>query len=152
MMSEQEAQMAWLPKINVVVPIDFSDASFDAIAVAVEHVLAPHQVTAVHVFPRLETMEPVVVWHGLDDDERRRRVTTALEERLAELGHTEVKTAVLVGSPSRRITEHASEIGADLIVLPSHGRTGIEHWFMGSVAEQVVRRASCPVLVLRREK
>jgi nucleotide-binding universal stress UspA family protein len=50
------------------------------------------------------------------------------------------------------ISRYAEEAGAELIVMPSHGRTGIKHFALGSVAERVLRRAPCPVLVLREEK
>ena len=50
------------------------------------------------------------------------------------------------------IANYAREQGAALIVMPSHGRTGLSHLLIGSVAERVVRYASCPVLVLRGMK
>lgn len=52
-------------------------------------------------------------------------------------------------SPPRAICKYAEQIGADLIVIATHGRTGVEHLLIGSVAERVVRLASCPVLTLR---
>lgn len=51
---------------------------------------------------------------------------------------------------SDEILRVADEIGCDLIVLGTHGRTGLAHLLMGSVAEQVVRRAKCPVMTIRR--
>lgn len=53
------------------------------------------------------------------------------------------------GDPAAVILKVAEEIGADLIVLGTHGRTGLRRLLMGSVAEQVVRKAPCPVLTLR---
>lgn len=53
------------------------------------------------------------------------------------------------GDPAAVILKFAREIGADLIVMGTHGRTGLRRLLMGSVAEQVVRKASCPVLTLR---
>jgi nucleotide-binding universal stress UspA family protein len=58
-------------------------------------------------------------------------------------------TALLMGSPARSIVEHAGEIRADLIVIGTHGRTGLSHLLLGSVAERVVRTATCPVLTTR---
>jgi nucleotide-binding universal stress UspA family protein len=46
------------------------------------------------------------------------------------------------------LVDHAKKVGASLIVVGTHGRTGIEHVLMGSVAERVVQRAACPVLVV----
>jgi universal stress protein A len=60
-----------------------------------------------------------------------------------------VSTEVRTGNPARNILEAARERGADLIVMGTHGRTGLAHVMMGSVAEQVVRLAPCPVLTLR---
>jgi nucleotide-binding universal stress UspA family protein len=53
-----------------------------------------------------------------------------------------------VGDPTESILRIAAEIRADLIVMGTHGRTGLERFLMGSVAEQVVRRAPCPVLTM----
>jgi nucleotide-binding universal stress UspA family protein len=55
------------------------------------------------------------------------------------------------GRPAETIVKYAEEIGADLIAMGTHGRTGLEYMLLGSVAESVVRRASCPVLVVRPE-
>ena len=56
---------------------------------------------------------------------------------------------VVFGYPATSIVEHASRSRVDLIVMGSHGRTGIAHVLLGSVAEAVVRTAPCPVLTLR---
>lgn len=61
----------------------------------------------------------------------------------------EVETIVIKGIPFHEIINAATEIGADLIVIGTHGRTGLSHVVMGSVAEKVVRKASCPVLTVR---
>ncbi|HTU17797.1 MAG TPA: universal stress protein [Gemmataceae bacterium] len=53
------------------------------------------------------------------------------------------------GEPEAVLLAVAKEIGADLIVMGTHGRTGLRRWLMGSVAEHIVRRASCPVLTVR---
>ena len=60
-----------------------------------------------------------------------------------------VETRVVVGEPSREICQVAAEVDAELIVMGSHGRTGLSHILLGSVAERVVRHSSCPVLVVR---
>jgi universal stress protein A len=56
---------------------------------------------------------------------------------------------VMSGVPSREIVARAADAGFDLIVMGTHGRTGLAHVVMGSVAERVVRRAPCPVLTVR---
>jgi len=60
-----------------------------------------------------------------------------------------VETAVVTGRPAHTLVEHAKEGGFDLIVMGTHGRTGLAHVVMGSVAERVVRKAPCPVLTVR---
>lgn len=57
--------------------------------------------------------------------------------------------AVLTGEPAQTIVGHAKAGGFDLIVMGTHGRTGLSHAFMGSVAERVVRTATCPVLTVQ---
>jgi universal stress protein A len=55
------------------------------------------------------------------------------------------------GDPAAGIVTAQADAGADLIVMGTHGRTGISHFFLGSVAESVIREAACPVLTLRPE-
>jgi nucleotide-binding universal stress UspA family protein len=63
-----------------------------------------------------------------------------------------ITRAFRLGAPAEGICEYAGAEGIDLVVIASHGRTGLEHIFMGSVAEQVVRKCPCPVLTVRREQ
>jgi universal stress protein A len=58
---------------------------------------------------------------------------------------------VLFGDPGQQIAIFAKEMKAGLIVMSSHGRTGLAHLLIGSVAERVLRLASCPVLILRSD-
>jgi nucleotide-binding universal stress UspA family protein len=58
-------------------------------------------------------------------------------------------SAILTGIPYDEITATAARIGASLIVMGTHGRTGLDHLLFGSTAERVVRAASCPVLTVR---
>lgn len=62
--------------------------------------------------------------------------------------HKRVTTEVLFGAVARRIVHYADDNGFDLIVMGTHGRTGIAHLLMGSVAERVVRSAACPVITV----
>jgi nucleotide-binding universal stress UspA family protein len=62
----------------------------------------------------------------------------------------EVRKAVEFGTPHINIVEKAAAEGAELIVMSTHGRTGVDHMILGSVAEKVVARATCPVLVVPR--
>lgn len=56
------------------------------------------------------------------------------------------------GIPESAILEAVAELGIDLIVMASHGRSGLAHFILGSVAEEVVRRAPCPVMVIKPNK
>jgi nucleotide-binding universal stress UspA family protein len=60
-----------------------------------------------------------------------------------------VETRVMTGTPVEEIVRLAREFPVDLIIMGTHGRTGISHVFLGSVAERVVRQAPCPVLTVR---
>lgn len=81
-----------------------------------------------------------------------------LNDSFAELlPLVEVRQKVEIGSPATSILEEAEREGSDLIVMSTHGRTGLAHMLMGSVTEQVVRNASCPVFSIhppqpRKEK
>lgn len=79
-------------------------------------------------------------------------VRPELEAHLARVAEDEpnvdVKRVLLVGTPAETIVEYAREHECDLIVIGTHGRTGLLHMLMGSVAETVVRLAECPVMVV----
>jgi nucleotide-binding universal stress UspA family protein len=76
-------------------------------------------------------------------------------EELEKLAKAEIppdincKTIIKTGKPFIEIIDTASEENADLIIIASHGHTGVEHILFGSTAEKVVRKAPCPVLTLR---
>jgi universal stress protein A len=71
----------------------------------------------------------------------------ALRVRLAAT--VRCQTMVRRGSAQIEIIDAAKELGSDLIVLGSHGRTGVERLLMGSTVEKVVRHAGCPILIVR---
>lgn len=78
------------------------------------------------------------------------KAMTRLAENVAHTGGTPVEGKVSVGQAFDEIVRMAQELPADLIVIASHGYTGLKHVFMGSTAERVVRHATCPVLVVRQ--
>jgi nucleotide-binding universal stress UspA family protein len=67
------------------------------------------------------------------------------------MGAKSVRTAKGVGEPALEVVEFAKEGGFDLLVVGTHGRTGLRHAILGSTAERVVRRAACPVLTVHPE-
>jgi nucleotide-binding universal stress UspA family protein len=91
------------------------------------------------------TQRELIVEKEMDEAEKNAKVVkeAALKEGVA------VKAFVLSGRPADAIIETAQEKNSDLIVLGSHGRTGVERLLMGSVAERVIVLASCPVLVVK---
>lgn len=78
------------------------------------------------------------------------RIEGALE-RLNRGGSLSMLVHVHIGEPVKEILAVAEDIGASLIILGSHGRTGVKRMFLGSVSEQVVREAQCPVIVAREK-
>lgn len=79
------------------------------------------------------------------------RELTTLVNRTREAG-IETTSLIREGSPARIIAEVAREIGSDLLIVSTHGYTGLKHVLMGSIAEHVVRYAPCPVLVVRLQE
>lgn len=78
------------------------------------------------------------------------RVRQEVTERFhaATAAGVDLDVRVAVGRPAAEILESASRLGADLIVMGTHGASGFEHFVVGSVAERVLRRATCPVLTV----
>ena len=141
--------MTWFPKKKVIAPVDFSDESFVAVDVGLQLVDAPSDLTVVHVLQDLSPTEPGEMWRTIDKESRTRHAIQALHERLDDDKYKAVKSDILFGDAGHEIVKLAERQCAELIVLPSHGRTGIKRLLIGSVAERVVRLAHCPVLILR---
>lgn len=141
--------MSWLTKKSVLIPLDFSEPSYEAIATAREYVEAETSLTLIHVLTPLHPADPAAMWNTLDDEQRKQKVTEFLAQKLGEMGYKEVQIEVAIGDPSTEIIDCAKEIDSDLIVMPSHGRKGVSRFLLGSVAERVVRLSHCPVLILK---
>ncbi|HJN93256.1 MAG TPA: universal stress protein, partial [Dehalococcoidia bacterium] len=109
----------------------------------------PTHLHVMHVLPSRAYADPGVVTDQVDDEERKRRALAHLREELASHNLAGVTFYVSTGDPGHEIVDYAETVGADLIVLPSHGRTGLKRLLIGSCAERVVRLAHCQVLVLR---
>lgn len=142
---------------HILVPLDFSAPSEQALDSAIE--LAGKleaRLTLLHVVhpPILDT-GPVVGLSAAYTDLTARMeadAKSALDasiERAREAG-LQSEYVLLHGVPFQQIVEFAREQQADLIVMSTHGRTGLQHVLLGSVAEKVVRLAPCAVLVTRR--
>ena len=142
--------MSWLPLDSVVVPIDFSDSSGDALKTAAQLVAQPGHIHVLHVQVPLDLVMPGTFAIAADEDHRlqtaRDRLAAFVSEHRLVGCHLEVR----LGDPGLDITDYAAEVKAGLIVIPSHGYHGVKRFLLGSVAERVLRHAHCDVLVLRR--
>jgi universal stress protein A len=143
---------------NIVVPIDFSEMSIDAIKIACR--LARSFTASIHLahvrhFDYLADfvapVPPMAPFSFMPYAQDRERSALAELNGLArEYGVPSATCHVLGGAPPfDEICRVAQEIPADLIVMPTHGRTGLKHVFLGSTAERIVQHSSCPVLVTR---
>ncbi len=134
---------------KILVPIDFSEQSFAAVDTALDIAKDASSVHVAHILHEPQSGHPDAIWVTIDHAKRREDVMKELKSRLSDQRYDQVSQHVVFGDPGVRIAEMAEELEAGLIVLPSHGRTGIKRLLIGSVAERVVRCAHCPVLVLR---
>ena len=142
---------------KILVPTDFSDCSRAALAHALtlaEQLGANIELLHVVELPSFKTEPRIAKETG----------TVSLREYALEAGKTEmdaflsrlepaqrarISARLDTGKPRESILEHAHRHNCDLIVMGTHGRTGRAHSFAGSVAESIVRAASCPVLTVR---
>jgi nucleotide-binding universal stress UspA family protein len=136
---------------EILIPLDLSAMSFKALQYAVSfarqygarltllHVIEPMTIATELSAPAVPTPEE----------------KAALEKELGEIRETRIPQEVAVDTVVRydfaadAILNAAREFESDLIIIATHGRTGLKHLVMGSTAEKVVRTASCPVLVVR---
>ena len=134
---------------NVLVPTDFFEQSHQALTQALETFGSTTKIHVVHVLPPLEPTQPGMVWQTVDQQTRSDRITALFHETFPDEAYQQIKFSVIVGNPSSEIIDYAASQNIDLIVISSHGRTGLSRFLLGSVTERVVRFAPCPVLVLR---
>ncbi len=136
---------------------DFSDASRAAFGRAIDlarayraDLLVVHVLSLVPVFVG-EGYIPPKVWDEVEAGQRA-GAQTRLDRLVAraQRAGVRVRGLVVVGSPYEEIVRTAKRGRVDLIVMGTHGRTGLPKVLLGSVAERVLRTASCPVLTVRR--
>jgi nucleotide-binding universal stress UspA family protein len=142
---------------RIIVPVDFSEKANRALAYAVD---LAHDMDAKIIL--LHVIEPVYVANdpGLTYIPAQTVTAehTSAQKRIQKLAADWIpkdnfeKAVIRVGSPYHEITAAAQSLKADILVIGTHGRTGLSHVLMGSTAERVVRHATCPVLTVRRAK
>ena len=135
MNNETQSHAMTLAVREILLATDFSEVAQQAGRAAAD--LARHFGARLHVLH--------VVGPGRDPEPRPRALGYAIDQLGAGL---RTVAATVTGSPSREIASYAAQHGIDLIVLGTHGRTGVSRALLGSVAEAVVRRATCRVLTV----
>lgn len=142
---------------KVLVPLDFSEPSRKALRYAqafAEQFGA--RLTLLHVVEPLSYPPDFAVVPLLPPDAEGPRLQE-LAKHLAELGRSvgggvETEPIVISGRPWQGVVDYAKEADVDLIIVSTHGYTGLKHVLLGSVTEKIVRHAPCPVLVVRDEE
>jgi universal stress protein A len=143
------------PKVSrILVPVNFSGAAGEALGYAVRLANTLHaRLVLLHVIePAYAGVETGL---GYMPQQVEAQQTSAkkwlrdIAEEFVPEGMLE-KMVLRMGCPHQEITEAAKELRAGLIVITTHGRTGLSHVLMGSTAERIVQHAHCPVLTVRR--
>jgi nucleotide-binding universal stress UspA family protein len=150
---------------TILVPHDFSELSDDAVETAIKIAGKCENVTVLHVVDptplygyadgsgemggSFDIGIPSIVQADEIDEDQQQRAIRLLQGQFGDAQHVGLKFATTVNDASHGIADYASENEFDLIVMPSHGRTGVKRLLIGSVTERVVRLAHCPVMVLR---
>jgi len=142
---------------RVVVPVDFSPMSKHALRAALAMSRrSPIEVHLLHVIPEYEVHSAFHIplpERGEIESKAEKWAAKAFDTYLRgeDLGDLSVVKAVRYGNPARLICEYADEVGAAVILIASHGRSGFERAVFGSVAEKVLRTCRQPVMVVKGE-
>ena len=158
--------MNYFEQSKILAPVDFSEFSQAAVETAMKIAGKNENVTVLHVVDPTPiydytSMMGDNVGGSLDagmssleaaddlDDDHEQRALKMLQGEFGNASHHGLRFDTAVDEAAHGIANYALHYKFDLIVLPSHGRTGIKRLLIGSIAERVVRLAHCPVLVLR---
>lgn len=140
---------------KILVPVDFSDCSNKALQYAIPFARQfDAELTLLHVvqpfvaIPEMPSVDAALIQSQMREAGKNQLDTLrrTIDEEIPS------KTMLRVGSPHVEIINAAKESGIDVIILSTHGRTGLTHVFLGSNAERVVRHAGCPVLIVREQE
>jgi universal stress protein A len=144
---------------RILVPTDFSESAEHALNYAVRLSRSYHaEILVLHVFHLREYLALLSERAQIDSstanevlEAAKRRAVERLEEIVRRLSDEEVVMipTLLIGVPFEEIARYAAEREVDLIVMPTHGRTGLAHFLLGSTAERVISHAVCPILVVK---
>ena len=141
------------PFHHALVPTDFSESAMHALDLAAALVEPTGSIVLLHVIevPAAYAAEVLVADFARDLDNHAAAALDTEVERIRRTTRVRVEVRSLCGSPGAQVLAALDADGSvDLVIMGSHGRTGIKRALMGSVAEKIVRHARCPVLVARR--
>src|ERR1700739_191156 len=144
---------------RILVPTDFSESSERALKYAVRFG-RPYkaEIVVLHVFHLKEYLALLSQRDDVDSgtanqvlEASKNGAIEKLEDLVRRLGDKDVVLlpVLLIGVPFEEIIRYAVEHEIDLIVMPTHGRTGLAHFLLGSTAERVISHSDCPVVVIR---
>ena len=144
-----------MPQIRrILFPTDFSERAEAAWEYAQTVASAFNaEIHLLHVLQEPVTMLPesalAVAPPAVNMPELMEAAEQGLERISQSTSNSVTNRSVVSGPPAEEIVRYARDAGVDLIVLGTHGRTGLAHVLLGSVAEKIVRKAPCPVLTVR---
>ncbi len=136
-------------------PVDFSDVSKNAFQIAIDlAVLFKADLHVIHVFQMPASTIPEGIYDIPDDmeDKVKSHFSKKLDEFIKNHSTPEINitTGSYAGFPHVEIIKYVNEANADMIVMGTHGRTGLSHVLLGSVTERVIRTSDIPVLTVRK--
>ncbi|OGW58940.1 MAG: hypothetical protein A2Y48_08535 [Nitrospirae bacterium RIFCSPLOW2_12_42_9] len=138
---------------KILFPTDFSESAENASRYALS--LAKKYASKVYVIHVIEPFTYTTEF-GLDFSAQLKEMEASARRLLDDIAasikktNLDVESVLITGEPFVEIIKYARKEQVDLIVMATHGRSGIEHMLMGSVAEKVVRKSPCPVLTIKK--
>lgn len=150
-----------LPITKILCPTDFSEPSYRALETAnglaekfEAEIVLIHILSPVFIYPAAEITPGILKTTNINDIERDEMAYKSLSMTLQEKVPDSLRSRSILakGNPADEIVKSAGEEKVELIVIGTHGFTGWRHLILGSVAEKVVRLASCPVLTVPARK
>jgi universal stress protein A len=140
------------PYKTILCPVDFDDNSLVALDKAIE--LANHfssKVLLLHVLPLVITIGEIPPPRALYEDQEKAARAKLEDIAKAKLAALEHQSLLYVGDIISSILEAQKKHQPDLVVIATHGRKGLTRLILGSVAEAILRKATCPVMTIREE-
>lgn len=139
---------------RILVPTDYSEDSAKALPYALSiHHRFDAKIFLLHVIEDLKGIAGFYVPHVSTEilekemEAEARRMLTAFGRKYLK-GFKDFEEILLRGMPDEEIVKFAASNGIDMIVMSSHGRTGIDRWVLGSTVERVLKNTPCPVLLV----